>query len=157
MLNKMKTVAIKTPRGVFVDCTRPCFSFSIIVLTAYLFVFQKARLIRLYGKNEKSYGKLKAAQELIAGKEFKEIAQTLHVAEATAQVYGIDAFAAGAPIDHAQLATSLQVTKPNFTVIQCCIEQNKDLKLRTIKDELKVFSYNQIRFVLACMIRDLSL
>lgn len=80
----------------------------------------------------------------------------LHVAKATAQIYAIDSFAAGAPIDHVQLA-NLQVTKEKFEAIRNCIEQNKDHKLRSIRDELVVFSHNQIRFVLACMIRDLTL
>ena len=90
------------------------------------------------------------------GKDFKAVVGMLHVAEATAQIYAIDSFAAGAPIDHVRLA-NLQVTEENFEAIRNCIEKNKDHKLRSIRDELVVFSYNQIRFVLACMIRDLTL
>ena len=91
------------------------------------------------------------------GKDFKAVAGMLNVAEATAQIYAIDSFAAGAPIDHVRLANLLQVTEENFEAIRNCIEKNKDHKLRSIRDELVVFSYNQIRFVLACMIRDLTL
>ena len=69
-----------------------------------------------------------------------------------AQIYAIDSLAAGAPIDHVRLANLLQVTEENFEAIRNCIEKNKDHKLRSIRDELVVFSYNQIRFVLACMI-----
>ena len=77
----------------------------------------------------------------------------LHVAEGTAQIYTIDSFAEEAPIDHVQLVNLLQVTEENFEAIRNCIEQNKDHKLRSIRDKLVVFSYNQIRFVVACMIR----
>lgn len=117
----------------------------------------KARLIHLYGKNAQSNGKIRAVQQFRSGKDFKTISQILNVAEATAEVYGIDAFAAGAPMDHVQLAEVLQVTKENFERIKSCIEKDQDSKLRTIRDELKEFSYNQIRFVLACMIRHLTL
>ena len=90
-------------------------------------------------------------------KDFKVVAGMLHVAKATAQIYTIDSFAAGAPIDHVQLANLLQVTKEKFEAIRNCSEQNKDHKLRSIRDELVVFSYNQIRLVLACTIRYLTL
>ena len=72
-------------------------------------------------------------------KDFKVVAGMLHVAKATAQIYIIDSFAAGAPIDHVQLANLLQVTKEKFEAIRNCIEQNKDHKLRSIRDELVVF------------------
>ena len=88
---------------------------------------------------------------------FREIAQRLHVAEATAQIYGIDAFVAGAPIDHVWLSSILGISEDNLQIVKDCIEHNTDNKLRSIRDELETFSYNQIRFVLACMIRDLSL
>ena len=80
----------------------------------------------------------------------------LHVAEATAQIYGIDAFAAGTPIDHLWLGSILEVGEEDFKTVKDCIERNNDNKLRSIRDELETFSYNQIRFVLACMIRDLN-
>ena len=51
----------------------------------------------------------------------------LHVAEATAQIYAIDSFAAGAPIDHVRLANLLQVTEENFEAIRNCIEKNNVL------------------------------
>ena len=100
---------------------------------------------------------MRTTQEIMNGKDFKAVAGMLHVAEATAQIYAIDSFAAGAPIDHGRLANLLQVTEENFAAIRNCIEKNKEHKLRSIRDELVVFSYNQIRFVLACMIRDLTL
>ena len=103
-----------------------------------------------------SNGKLRTVQQFRSGKDFKTISQILNVAEATVEVYGIDAFATGVPIDHVQLAKVLQVTEETFERIKSCIERYQDPKLRATRDELKVFSYNQIRFVLACMIRDLS-
>ena len=41
------------------------------------------------------------------GKDFKAVAGMLHVAKGTAQIYTIDSFAKGAPIDHVQLANLL--------------------------------------------------
>ncbi|CAH3163548.1 unnamed protein product, partial [Porites lobata] len=108
----------------------------------------KASLICLYGNNYKSNGKLRTTQEIMDDKDFKVVAGMLHVAKATAQIYTIDSFVAGAPIDHVQLANLLQVTKEKFEAIRNCSEQNKDHKLRSIRDELVVFSYNQIRLVL---------
>ena len=86
----------------------------------------------------------------------KTIGQSLKVAEATAEVYGIDAFAAGAPLNHVWLAEALQVSEENFERIKSHIEKDQDPKLRAIRDELKEFLYNQIRFVLAWMIWDFS-
>jgi len=122
-----------------------------------VFVFQKARLVQLYGKNERSNGKLRAAQELMKKNNFSEIAERLQVAKATAEIYGIDAFVVGALIDHVWLSSILGVSEDNFQTVKDCIEHNTDNKLRSIRDELETFSYNQIRFVLGRMIRDLSL
>ena len=120
------------------------------------FIFQKALLVQLYGKNERSNVKPRAAQEIINKRSFREIAHMLHVAEATPQIYWIDAFAAGAPIDHLWLGSILGVGEEDFETVKDCIGQNNGNKLRSIRDELETFSYNQIRFVLACMIRDLN-
>ena len=79
-----------------------------------------------------------------SGKDFKTVSQILNVAEATAE-------------DHVRLAEVLQVTEENFKRIKNCIEKDQEPKLQGIQDELKELSYNQIRFVLACMSRDLSL
>lgn len=104
-----------------------------------------------------SNGKIRTVQQFRSGKDFKTISQILNVVEATAEVYGIYAFAAGAPMDHMQLAEVLQATEENFERIKSFIEKDQDPKLRAIRDELKEFLHNQIRCVLACMIRDLSL
>ena len=89
-----------------------------------------------------------------SGKDFKTMAKILKVAETTAEVYGSDAFAAGLPMDHTRLAEVLQVTEENFERIKSCIEKGEEPKLSAIRDELnELFSYNQIRFLLACKVR----
>ena len=80
------------------------------------------------------------------------------IAEPTAEVYGIDCLAAGAKLDHKLLASYLGLTPHAFQLIKGVIQSNEDNKLRTIRDELHTdFSYNQIRFVLACVIHSLEL
>lgn len=85
------------------------------------------------------------------------IARQLGIAEATVEVYAIDCFAANAPLDKTILARHMEVNPESFQLIKGAIEGCKDGKLRTVKDHLDVFSYNQIRLVLACMIRDLEI
>ena len=56
------------------------------------------------------------------------------------------------------LAYHIEVNLKSFTLIKGTIEGCKDGELRTVKDHLDdVFSYNQIRLVLACIIRDLEI
>lgn len=87
-------------------------------------------------------------EELRTGKTFEMIAREMRVAVATVEVYGIDSFAANAPLDETLLARYLKLDRESFLFI----------KARSVKDELKdKFSYNQIRFVLACLIRDVEL
>ena len=95
--------------------------------------------------------------ELRKGKSVAVIARELGIAEATVEVYAIDCFAANASLDKTMLAHHLEVNPKSFTLIKGAIEGCKDGKLRTVKDHLDVFSYNQIRLVLACMIRDLEI
>jgi len=104
-----------------------------------------------------SNGKIRTVWHFRSSKDFKTIAKILKVAEATAEVYGIDAFATKVSMDHMELAEVLQVTEEKFKRIKCCIEKGRDPKLHAIWDKLnELFSYNQIRFVSACRIRDLS-
>lgn len=113
--------------------------------------------MRMYGKNEPSDGKMRAFEQFKNGEDYKEIAASLRVREATAEVYTIGALAAGAPLDHARMANLLGITGEMFDRIRAVISSNTDSKLRTIREELnESFSYNQIRFVLACMIRALD-
>ena len=92
------------------------------------------------------------------GKDFARLSSELQIAYATAEVYGIDCLAAGGPLDHEMIARYLDVTPDAFHPIKRAIQSNEDLKLRTIRDGFDVeFSYNQIRFVLACLIQDFEL
>ena len=91
------------------------------------------------------------------GKSVAVIARELGIAEATVEVYAIDCFAANAPLDKTLLARHMDINPESFKLIKGAIEGCKDGKLRTVKDQLDVFSYNQIRLVLACMIRDLEI
>ena len=52
----------------------------------------------------------------------------------------------------------MEVNPKSFQVIKGAIQGCKEVKIGTVKDHLDdIFSYNQIRLVLACMIRDLEI
>jgi len=96
-------------------------------------------------------------QGLKLGKNFAMLSSELNVAEATAKVYGINCLAAEADLDHESVAKCVKVSKESFDVIKSEIMANEE-KLRTVWDNLgQLFSYNQIRFVLACLIHDYEL
>ena len=89
------------------------------------------------------------------GKSFATLASELRVAQATAEVYGIDCLAAGGDLDHKTMAQFLNVNKMSFGIIKDEIMANQDKKLRPVRDNLnEAYSYNQIRFVLACIIHN---
>lgn len=112
----------------------------------------------LYGKNQPSNKKLRIAEELTKGKSLTELALELGIAIATAEVYAIDCLAAGRKIAHEQIASYLAISTDAFQRIKITILSNEDNRLRTIRDSLdEEFSYNQIRFVLACLIHELEL
>ena len=112
----------------------------------------------MYGKNMPSPKKHRVAQGLNIGKNFQELAEELKIAQATAEVYGIDCLAAGQDVDHQTIAKYLDIGQESFERIKSEIMSSNDKKLRTVRDNLREeFSYNQIRFVLACQIRDLEL
>ena len=122
------------------------------------FCLQKKRLIQLYGKNQLSNNKLRIAEEFALGKSLTQLASEMGIAKATAEVYAIDCLAAGRKIDHEQLASFLALTADAFQRIKVTILSNEDNRLRTIRDSLsEEFCYNQIRFVLACLIQELEL
>lgn len=105
-----------------------------------------------------SHKKHRVAQGLQIGKNFQELAEELNIAQATAEVYGIDCLAAGQEVDHQIIAKYLDIGRESFERIKSEIMSNNDKKLRTVRDNLsETFSYNQIRFVLACQIRELEL
>ena len=112
----------------------------------------------MYGKNMPSPKKHRVANGLKIGKNFQELAEELKIAEATAEVYGIDCLAAGQDVDHQTIAKYLDIGQESFEWIKSEIMSSNDKKLRTVRDNLgEEINYNQIRFVLACQIRDLEL
>ena len=116
------------------------------------------RLFRLYGKNEPSSQKMKVFQGLKSRKDFAHLSSELDIKKGTAEVYGIDCLAAGGSVDHEMIARYLELTPDAFHRIKSAIQYTEGLKLRTIRDEFDLkFSYNQIRFVLACLIQKIEL
>lgn len=112
----------------------------------------------MYGKNNPSPKKRLVMKGLKEGKDFDHLARELHITSATAEVYGIDCLAASGDIDHEAVAGYLSVTKTSFNVIKAEILSSQDKKLRTVRDNLEEeYTYNQIRFVLACLIHDLDM
>lgn len=99
-----------------------------------------------------SNNKLRALDAFSKGKDFHEISCELRVQRATAEVYTIDAFAAGKDINTDRLAELLEITEESFSQLQQLLSL-KD-RLNEVKEAFPEVSYNQIRFVLACMIRD---
>lgn len=96
-------------------------------------------------------------EELRKGKNFEMIAREMRVAVAMAEVYGIDSFAANAPLDEVMLARYLKLDRSSFLLIKDTIQKNTDRKLRRVKDSLNgQFTHNQLHFVIACLIRDVE-
>ena len=115
-------------------------------------------LCQLYGKNQPSNKKVHVGNGLRTGKDFQQLSKELAITKATAEVYGIDCLAAGMEMDHEMIARYLHVTPEDFQRIKATILSNVDKKLCTIRDSLnEEFEYNQIRFVLACLIRELEI
>ena len=78
----------------------------------------------------------------------------LNVAVATAEVYTIDGFCSGAPLSYDDLAIKLGLDTDDTNLIAAQLLQNINSGLRVVRDALKnVYTYNQIRLVLAAMIR----
>lgn len=114
-------------------------------------------LSKMYGKNGLSPKKVLVIQGLKLGKNLKDLSEELQIAQPTAEVYAIDCLAAGRDVDHQKVAEYMQISGESFQIIKNEILQS-DKKLRTVRDNLnEAFNYNQIRFVLACMIQDLHL
>jgi len=75
-------------------------------------------LSRLYGKNNPSPQKKLVMKGLKLGKSFATLAAELRVAQATAEVYGIDCLAAGGDLDDKSMAHFLDVNKKSFGIIK---------------------------------------
>lgn len=112
----------------------------------------------MYGDNHASAKKIEVVSELQSGKDFQTITRKMRVALATAEVYAIDSFAANAPLDENIFVRHLRVDSNAFQAIRTAVVNNTDGRLRSVKDELRdTYSYNQIRFVIACLIRDIEI
>jgi len=111
--------------------------------------------VKLYGKNNLSNNKLRALDAFSKGKDFGKISCDLRIQRATAEVYTIDTFTASKDIDMDRLSELLEITEESFSQIQRLLS-SKD-HLNEVKEALPEVSYNQIRFVLACMIRDVEM
>lgn len=82
------------------------------------------------------------------------IASFLRIEIPTAEVYVIDAYCAGAPVSVEKLASELNLSPESMEQMSSLIESGLP-SLRQIKDAVEgKFSYNQIRLVLAALIRD---
>ena len=55
------------------------------------------------------------------------------------------------------MAKYLAISVESFERIKGEIMSSNDRRLHTVRDNLEEFSYNQIRFVLACQIQDQDL
>lgn len=78
----------------------------------------------------------------------------LNVAVATAEVYAIDGYCSGAPLSYDDLAIKLDLGIDDMDLIASQLLQNINSGLRNVRDALKnAYTYNQIRLVLAAMIR----
>lgn len=88
------------------------------------------------------------------GKNVTDIARELCVQRPTAEVYLTDALAAGKTLDHQRLGNELQVTGEHFLILR--EELHVKNRLSVVKQSHPGLTYNQIRFVLACIIHDLE-
>lgn len=93
---------------------------------------QKNELHQMYGKNMPSPKKHRVAQGLKIGKNFQELAEELNIAQATAEVYGIDCLAAGEDVDHQTIAKYLDISEESFERIKSEIMSSNNKKLRTV-------------------------
>ena len=90
--------------------------------------------------------------------KISSIANLLAIEIPTAEVYIIDAYCAGAPVSIEKLASELKIHNPNVNAnvakISRLIEEGLG-SLWQIKDAVEgQFSYNQVKVVLAAIIRD---
>lgn len=111
-------------------------------------------LLSLYGKVKVSNQKLRAVDAFNKGMRLRDIACELCVQLPTAEVYLIDSLVAGKDLDHERLGEYLLITNEHFLLLRD--ELLVKPRLSMVKQSYPSFTYNQIRFVLACLIRDLE-
>lgn len=122
--------------------------------TFLLFFLKHESYKSLYGPCKASPKKIQAVNLFLKGKSFQEIANVLCVAVATAEVYTIDGYCAGAPLEFDKLCHEINITF-NDRVTLCNGIKMHGSTLRNVRDQLQdQYSYNQIRLVLATMIRE---
>ncbi|CAB3993610.1 Hypothetical predicted protein [Paramuricea clavata] len=108
----------------------------------------------LYGKNKPSSKKIQATEMFMKGdNSFLVIARVLNVATATAEVCAIDGYCSGAPLSYQDLAPQFNLNNEEADIIAAELRRD-NVSLRIVRDALQnAFSYNQIRLVLAALIR----
>ena len=111
-------------------------------------------LLGLYGKVKVSNQKLRAVDAFNKGMRLRDIACELCVQLPTAKVYLIDSLVAGRDLDHERLGEYLNITNEHFLLLRD--ELLVKPRLSMVKQSYPSFTYNPIRFVLACLIRDLE-
>ena len=104
-------------------------------------------LRKLYGQSKMSNQKLRAVDFFQNGMNLAEVDCELCIQTATVEIYLIDALVAGKDIDYHRLGSLLNVTGDVFLLLE-------KSWLKEVKRSCPGFSYNQIRFVLACLKRD---
>ena len=86
-------------------------------------------------------------------RSFQVIAKVLSIATATDEVYIIDGFCSGAPLSSHHLAPKFYLSNEEVETIAAEIRKD-NVTLKIVRDSLQnTYSYNQIRLILAAMIR----
>lgn len=111
-------------------------------------------LLSLYGKVKVSNQKLRAVDAFNKGMRLRDIACELFVELPTAEVYLIDSLVAGKDLDHERLGEYLHITNEHFLLLWNGLLVKPRLSM--VKQSYPSFTYNQIRFVLDCLIRDME-
>ena len=108
-------------------------------------------LRKLYGQSKMSNQKLRAVDVFQNGMNLAEVACRLCIQLATAEIYLIDGLVPGENTDYHRLGSLLNVTGDVFLLLRQILLEK--LWLKEVKRSCTGFSYNQIRFFLACLIR----
>ena len=115
---------------------------------------QRPSFKSLYGTNKPSPKKIQAVKCFLKGnRDFAATAKVLGVAVTTAEVYTIDGYCSGAPLSFAKLSDKIKLSPADVEKVSDGIKR-RGTSLRNIRDGLgNLFTYNQIRLVLAAIIQ----
>ena len=118
---------------------------------------QVTGLRTLFGKLTTSNKKLTAYIKWSGGETFENVAKSLSVAEATAQVYVIDTIVQGkgGEADYRRLLQEMDIGNRSFGMVTQFFSQS-GLTLREIRESTSL-TYNQIRAVITVSIRGFEL